>query len=120
MHAHMYMAYDYEGMTLWMWHPYSLFYFLQISRNIKDYLHLFRTNFTTEAVPPKMHLLKEHIVPWLATMGTMGEQGGESIHAQINNIKRDLQGYTNDLDLLLRSIRGQWLASNPQTYKLYM
>ncbi|XP_030828702.1 uncharacterized protein LOC105439624 isoform X2 [Strongylocentrotus purpuratus] len=96
----------------------------ELESNIKDYLHFFRTNFPTESVPPKMHLLEEHIVPWLrrwrATMGTMGEQGGESVHAQINNIKRDLRGYNNDLDLLLRSVRGQWLASNPQTYKLYM
>ncbi|XP_071500072.1 uncharacterized protein [Diadema antillarum] len=94
-----------------------------LERSIKEYLHFFRTHFPDETVPPKMHLLEDHIIPWLrkwgATMGTMGEQGGESLHAQINNIKRDLRGYSNDLELLMRSVKGQWLASNPQTYRLF-
>ena len=48
-------------------------------RNIKD------------AIIPKMHLLEEHVVPWLGQwgigMGLMAEHGAESIHARINSLK---------------------------------
>ncbi|XP_071509575.1 uncharacterized protein [Diadema antillarum] len=92
----------------------------ELENDIKAYTTFFRANFPSESTPPKLHLLEEHVVPWLrkwgASPGMMGEQGGESVHAQLNNIERDLRGFSNDLDILLRSIKGQWLACNPVAY----
>lgn len=50
----------------------------------------YRTSFPEASVPPKFHMLEEHVVPWLREMGNsvafglMGEQGAESIHRWFN------------------------------------
>ena len=52
---------------------------------------------------PKMHMMEDHVVPWLRKFGVgfglMGEQGAESIHAAINGIKK---AYTNIPDRVSR------------------
>lgn len=52
----------------------------------------YRESFPDASVLPKMHILEDHVVPWLKEhrvgLGLMGEQGAESIHASINGIKR--------------------------------
>ena len=52
----------------------------------------YREQFPTSTVTPKLHMLEEHIVPWLKKwkvgFGLLGEQGAESIHAHFNSLKR--------------------------------
>lgn len=52
----------------------------------------YRESFPSSTVLPKMHMLEEHVVPWLQQwhvgFGMMGEQGAESIHAYFNGLKR--------------------------------
>lgn len=61
--------------------------------NIKDFMSFYRATFPHASVIPKMHMMEEHMVPWLRKhhlgFGTMGEQGAESIHASFNGIERD-------------------------------
>lgn len=61
--------------------------------NIYPFTHLLSKNswqesFPTVTVIPKMHMLEEHVEPWLNEWHTgfrmMGEQGAESIHAYFN------------------------------------
>lgn len=51
----------------------------------------YRENFPQATILPKMHLMEDHIVSWVKKyrvgFGLMGEQGAESIHAEVNSIK---------------------------------
>ena len=44
-------------------------------------------------ITPKLHLLEDHIIPfiqmWGKGMETFGEQGGEKLHRIFNNIERN-------------------------------
>ena len=52
-------------------------------------MSFYRQNFPEATVLPKMHMLKEHVIPWLREwhigFRMMGEQGAESIHKYFNN-----------------------------------
>lgn len=106
----------------------SLFLFFSIvylptDKDIKDYMLFYRQNFPTESVTPKQHLLQFHVIPWFrdwgASLGMMGEQGGESVHCQLNNISRDLRGYNNDLKLNVQCVKNQWILSSPSNYNKF-
>ena len=60
-------------------------------------MKFYRESFPWATVLPKMHLLEEHVVPWLRRwhigFGLMGEQGAESIHAYFNGLKRTYSVY---------------------------
>lgn len=64
--------------------------------NIKLFMSFYRSHFPEATVLPKMHMLENHMIPWLEQMhvgmGLMGEQGAESIHAAFNHTERQ---YTN-------------------------
>jgi CHASE3 domain sensor protein len=51
-----------------------------------------------------MHLLEDHMVPWLRryhlAAGIMGEQGAESIHAHLNRLETTYAGIPNKLSRL--------------------
>ena len=57
----------------------------------------------TATVLPKMHMLEDHLVPWVKRWkvgcGYMGEQGAESLHATFNNVER---AYNNIVDRVER------------------
>ena len=59
-------------------------------------MECYRESFPTATVLPKMHMLEEHVVPWLRRwhvgFGMMGEQGAESIHAYFNSLGRTYRG----------------------------
>lgn len=61
-------------------------------KNIKVFMEYYHTTFSHATVLPKMHLMEDHIIPWLRRwhlgFGMMGEQGAESIHACFNGIER--------------------------------
>ena len=71
--------------------------------NITAFMAFYRTTFPGATVLPKMHFMEMHMVPWLKEhkigLGLMGEQGAESIHAAVNNIKR---AYANMPDKVSR------------------
>ena len=61
-----------------------------LEAKIKEFMTYYRESFPTATVIPKMHMLEEHVVPWLKEwhlgFGMMGEQGAESIHAYFNRL----------------------------------
>lgn len=63
-----------------------------IGLKIKKFLAFYRDSFPHATVLPKMHLLEEHLIPFLEEFGVglgfLGEQGAEGIHARFNNIQR--------------------------------
>ena len=60
-------------------------------KNIKSFMAYYWATFPLATVLPKMHILEDHIVPWIRRrqvgFGFMGEQGAESIHAYFNSLK---------------------------------
>ena len=51
-----------------------------------------------------MHILEDHVVPWLKRWrigaGMMGEKGAESIHAHLMRLERIHQGIANPVEHL--------------------
>ena len=51
-----------------------------------------------------MHILEDHVIPWLRQRhigsGLMGEQGAESIHSHINKLEAQYSGVVNPLQRL--------------------
>lgn len=57
-----------------------------IGYKIKKFLGYYRDSFPHATVLPKMHLLEDHLIPFLEEFGVglgfLGEQGAEGIHAR--------------------------------------
>ena len=72
---------------------------------IKEFMEFYRDSFPRATVLPKMHLLEDHMVPWMRRWhlgaGFMGEQGAESIHAHLNRLENTYSGIPNGVDRLL-------------------
>ena len=51
-----------------------------------------------------MHILEDHVVPWLERWGIgaglMGEQGAESLHAHLNTLEANFASYPDKVDRL--------------------
>ncbi len=67
-----------------------------IQEKIDEYLTYFRATYPKCRIIPKQHLLEDHVVQWIERwgfgMGFHGEQGGESIHAQFNEVNANMRG----------------------------
>ena len=60
---------------------------------ITSFLSYYRHTFPEASITVKMHLLEDHMVPFLQQsyrvgFGLMGEQGAESIHAELRDDRR--------------------------------
>ncbi len=95
---------------------------LYIEKKIKDFMKFYRDNFPKASILPKMHILEDHVVPWMRRWrmgsGIMGEQGAESIHAHLMRLERTYQGILNEVDRLLYIFQEQALESDPSLTNL--
>ena len=77
----------------------------------------YRAEFPWATIMPKMHIVEDHVIPWLRRFhvgaGLMGEQGAESIHARIMKLERDFQGIKDELDSLRYIVAEQCLYTAP-------
>ena len=77
----------------------------------------YRDTFPRATVLPKMHMLEEHVVPWLREwhigFGLMGEQGAESVHAYFNSLKRIHANTANPVQQLKQMMRDHLLHIAP-------
>ena len=78
--------------------------FLFTERDIISFLGHYRATFPEATVLPKMHILEDHVVPWMRRWhlgsGLMGEQGVESIHAHMHRLERQYSNIVNPLQQL--------------------
>ena len=68
-----------------------IYIFLYLQKNsIQDLMAFFRKNWPNQSITPKLHMLEDHatefIKKWGYGLGLYGEQGGESIHPEFNNL----------------------------------
>lgn len=85
-------------------------------------MKLYRQSFPWATVLPKMHILEDHVIPWLERThlgaGIMGEQGAESLHAHIMKLERTYQGVANDVERLRYIMKEHQLESAPTLMSL--
>lgn len=66
---------------------------------IDNFLSFYRDAFPHATITPKLHMLEDHIVPflkkWKVGFGFLGEQGAESIHARFNAIRKNFTNMPN-------------------------
>ena len=82
----------------------------------------YREKFSHATITPKLHLLEEHVVPWLERwhvgFGVMGEQGAESIHAYFNTLKRTYRTIPEDVTRLRQLMVEHLLHISPANISL--
>ena len=94
-----------------------LIYLHLLENDILSFLMFYRKNFSHATVLPKMHLLEDHVIPWVRRWrlgsGLMGEQGAESIHAHVMRLERVHQGIPDALQRLKYIVKEHILESDP-------
>ena len=92
-----------------------------IQKRIDAYMGYFRRHFPEQSVTPKMHMLEDHIVPWIEKWGVgmalHGEQGGEGIHKEFNRLHRVMAGIKDPLQQLLATMREHHVSCDPNIQK---
>ena len=93
-----------------------------VDKDITALMRFYRENFPSATVLPKMHILEDHVVPWLERWhigsGLMGEQGAESIHAHLQKLETQYSGVVSDLHRLKYVVREHNIQSAPQLNSL--
>lgn len=82
----------------------------------------YRKKFSHATVTPKLHILEDHVVPWLRRWhigaGLMGEQGAESIHSHVKKLEANYSGIANGVDKLKYICREYMLETAPSLLSL--
>lgn len=77
----------------------------------------YREKFPLASVLPKMHMLEEHVIPWLKRwhvgFGLLGEQGVESIHAHFNSYGRTFRSIPEEVARLRQLMKAHLLHISP-------
>ena len=91
----------------------------KLEADIEDFMAYLRTNFHEMTIIPKLHMLEDHMVPfileWKVGCGFFGEQGGESIHASINTLKRNYSNIKKGTDELKYIMNSHLASTNPNS-----
>ena len=66
------------------------------TEDISAFMAFYRESFPNATILPKMHILEDHVVPWMRRwrLGArlMGEQGAESIHTHLHKLESQYCG----------------------------
>lgn len=80
-------------------------------------MEYYRTEFPTASILPKMHMLEEHVIPWLRRwkvgFGLLGEQGIESVHAHFNSLGRTFRSIPEEVARLRQLMKEHLLHIAP-------
>ena len=79
----------------------------------------YRASFPGISITLKLHILEEHVVPWIRRwhfgLGFHGEQGAESIHTVFNALHRTYNSITNPTHRLKCMLKEHHLQISPNT-----
>ena len=96
--------------------------FLLTELHVPEFLTFYREAFPGATITPKLHMLEDHVVPWLEKwlvgFGLMGEQGAESMHASFNNMKLQTRYTNNKLEQINRQMTEHFLRVQPANLAL--
>ena len=89
-----------------------------LSDDIKPFMDYLRCNWPGQRITPKLHILEDHVVDfvrkWKVGIGFYGEQGGESIHKEVNKLRRTYSTVQRDTDRLQCIMKQQLLSCHPK------
>ena len=70
----------------------NLFVISFIGAKIESFMCFFRENWPHVKITPKLHMVEQHVVDfiakWVAAFGCYGEQGAESLHNEFSKLNR--------------------------------
>ena len=89
--------------------------------DVKTFLATVRAELPQQNITPKLHLLEDHMVPfirkWRAGPGLLGEQGGESVHKEFVLAARHASLRQRGIDRLLAALQEQHMQVHPSNVK---
>ena len=98
------------------------FFTLSTERDIEAFVSFFRSSFPDATFPPKMHMLEEHVVPflrkWHFPLGFFGEQGGESIHKDFVQLTSTFSHVKPSTTRLKKMLEEHHLVVHPKNRQL--
>ena len=75
----------------WLHILFEIYFYFHTENTIDDFMEYYRTEWPNGSIPPKLHMLEDHatdfVEKWKTGFGMYGEQGGESIHNEFNQLK---------------------------------
>ena len=81
-------------------------------------MEFYRERLPESSVLPKMHILEEHVLPfvqkWRVGCGFLGEQGAESIHAYFNKLNRTYRSIPDRVKRLKLEVVEHFLHISPK------
>lgn len=84
---------------------------------IDSFLTYYRSNFQQATITPKLHILDDHVIPflreWRVGFGFSGEQGAESLHAHIKKICTSYASIPNRVERLKNILKEHHLQVSP-------
>lgn len=87
-----------------------------VIEKIDAYMLYYRNEFPNRVLP-KQHILENHVPTWISRwgvgMGLHGEQGGESVHAEFNQLQVSVRGIRNPLKQLMALMREHHTKTSP-------
>jgi len=88
-----------------------------VEQDIQKLMGYYRQHFPAETSPPKMHMLDEHVVPfirqWKFPLVFWGEQGGESIHHDFASLSETFHRVKPDTDRLKKTLEEHFIVTDP-------
>ena len=89
-----------------------------LETDIQSFMLFFRDNWPDVRITPKVHILEDHVIPfleiWHVGCGFYGEQGGESLHAIFNKKKAQYHTIKNDCARLTYLMKEYLSSTNPK------
>ena len=90
--------------------------------NVEEFMAYYREEFPQTTVTPKLHILEDHMVPWLQRhrvgFGLLDEQGVESIHAKFNTLKGTYCTMLDKVKRLKHLMEAHYLHTAPENIAL--
>ena len=95
---------------------------LSTEQEIDEFVSFFRATFPEATFPPKMHMLEEHVIPfmrkWHFPLGFFGEQGGESIHHEFVQLASTFSHVKSATSRLKKMLDMHYLAVHPKNREM--
>ncbi|XP_070573861.1 uncharacterized protein [Ptychodera flava] len=89
----------------------------EFGHNVEDFMRYFRNKFPNESVTPKMHILEDHVLPWMEVRGVgcglHGEQGMEGVHSEFNRLGATYSRMPDKLQQLQQLMKMHHLSVHP-------
>ena len=89
---------------------------------VDTFVEYYRKTFPTATFIPKLHMMEDHVIPWIKNWkvgcGIMGEQGGESLHASFNYTEHAYNNMRDRVERLRVLLRNHLLKVLPTNTSL--